>query len=353
MPLLLCPKIYQSTSMKNVLISLVDSDHGASNQIDVLTSLPYEFAVGEYNFVMRDVRGAQTRKNTESRLFHGELIVQSVKDHWAPYAEFISGNRLHSIFSFTDKSFQLENIERTALALGIKNFRHVEFSSTFDLMEFKKGTRYVAKPEGQANGKMQFLVDFKKVPIRELIDHLAVNELEELHAKGTHFSYGAAKQGNFDDKQDKCRQLDMIAEHKADLTGGFMVMELVENVAEEFRVITDGQGTPFISVKRNIVDTNAGFKQATGLTGGVPVHFPGKTLDKVSECPKEVHRLIKAMNTPLCGYDVYTTTDGKFGIFEYGIGWGISNVPHDPLVETVRQFYFEKAVALFQHLQRK
>ncbi len=338
--------------MKNILISFLDQKNmdGAHS---LFTCFPSEFQAGGFNFFSRDLVAGTRRKDIATSLFHGEIFIGAASGGYSQYVESLSGNRLTMFFTFLEKSWQLDQLQRTALSLGLKRYRFPMFSGTLHLTELDKKKRYLIKPEDQANGEMQFLMDTDKISLRNIIAALNNHDLRKIYDAGIKFSYGAAAQADMTaEEHDKKHQ-----KFFDDFTGGandFMVMEMLENVCAEYRIITNHHGDPIVVVKRNIVETNAGFKQATGITGGVPIALePGVELHKAIRCSAEVTRLIKAMNTPFCGYDLFLCKDGTFGFFEFGIGWGMNNVPYQPLIDSMREFYVDCAKRITAHISQR
>lgn len=301
----------------------------------MLDALPLAFSVGGFNFIRSEFDSKRRLKN-DDRFVETDLLLTGYASQ-SVYETALSPGFMRINFGFVDKSLQQSILQRAVGALKLKHYYQPFFSGNFDYVTFDKSKRYLVKPERFANGEMQFLYDPQTLNPLVLERYLDNKDFKGLQELGIKLSTGAY--ANTLTTEGTSGQIEsMITDLGAKGSGDFMVCELVENVVAEYRVITDHIGEPIIAVKREIVSTNAGFNQATGVTGGVPVVAREEAFEKAIPHGKEIRRLIRSMQAPLCGWDIFITADKKFGVFEFGPGWGTSNVPHDVVMQETYSF---------------
>lgn len=133
------------------------------------------------------------------------------------------------------------------------------------------------------------------------------------------------------------------------LNGGF-AQEYVPNVNKEYRVIVGGSNKPVYCIerKRTVYDELKDVKLAYGRGKDVGVHGSFKSLEEAG-LPKtvisEFNYLLKFADFSLFAFDIYTTDDGKWGIFEFSPEFGMASVPNGLIRSEARlyiQSLFEK-----------
>lgn len=111
---------------------------------------------------------------------------------------------------------------------------------------------------------------------------------------------------------------------------GYFVQSLIANVANEYRVLTNGLGVPEYFQRRTVRDKDSKFPQATG--GGALIDA-GAILDAdkfyiESGVDRDYfERLCEQLIGPISSIDIFSTRDAGWGIFEYCNQFGISGVP--------------------------
>ena len=113
---------------------------------------------------------------------------------------------------------------------------------------------------------------------------------------------------------------------------GYFVQSLVSNINAEYRVLTDKDGKPAYIQRRKVRSEDTEYPQATG-SGSVIDRTAIMTVDDFFETGF-VHRqffedLCAGVVGPVSSIDVFTTSAGGWGVFEYCNQFGVSGVPLD------------------------
>ncbi|MDD2819158.1 MAG: hypothetical protein PHN51_10265 [Candidatus Nanopelagicales bacterium] len=151
------------------------------------------------------------------------------------------------------------------------------------------------------------------------------------------------------------------------LMGDFIIEEMVENVALEFRVLTDEHGHPWHISERTTAPLGNSFgddliprKVVTGGNGPQDwIHINGKItedqidkmanrslaialfMDRATEYVNLLNyamRGISALQLPLHSVDLFITSDRKWGIFEFSCEFGKGTVDPRHLTECAKKF---------------
>lgn len=334
--------------MKNKLVCWRIMNNSFIETMKPFEGVPAYFSEGGFDFVEQSM--VTPRRATKPNSFVDAVLTLSIGNHHHAYLEYVAPGGFTGTFSYIDKTLQLGDLEKAATALKLKRFRFVDYSPYFKFVTLDPSKRYIVKPEGFSDGRMQFLFDLSKMDINHLVDYLDRKDYEGLRSQGVEFSLGAFESAQkTDDKESKTQEMfKEYAESNTD-SASFFLMEKIENVDQEFRIITDHLGEPYIAVERAVVESVAGFQQATGILGHLPKIARGDAFEKLVPHGKEVRRLIKSMVAPMTGWDLYTTKDNKFGFFEYGVGWGCHNVPHADIVQEARSYLVHCANKVMRH----
>lgn len=228
-----------------------------------------------------------------------------------------------------------------ARRLGLKNFISPRIYST-QFADKRNSTfgpeiagRVVVKPTDGARGIGQIVADMDKVTPAALMILIKSaddkeNFLSNIEALAPHVEYhighGELEEG-----------LTSLVEQ------GFFVQQQVPDVSEEFRLILDKDSTVAMSFKRKRdlkpldPERNAfEYKQATGVT-----YFREETKPcgeyALSIHREEIEMLLKELNIPLNSVDLFFTSSGKWGIFEYCPQFGTEGIDQQIMEPFLRQ----------------
>lgn len=203
-----------------------------------------------------------------------------------------------------------------------------------------KGTkRVVVKPMDGARGIGQFLVDVEHVSLRVFFNEMRMSiikpEIKDktgvekvLEAFKGYVTYHSRNE-NYEDEGIK-----ML------LTQGAVVQSVIHEVEREFRLITDYKGLVGYAQERNIVNVEHGFPQAVG-SGTVDTNDRhALAIDDILD--ESAMAMLDSITStaigPMNSIDLFLTSDGEWGIFEFCNQFGITGIPDEPLIEMHRKF---------------
>lgn len=230
-----------------------------------------------------------------------------------------------TVLTREDKStqqFKLQSIYReigSTLAIAIDTFYNPSFLQSTAMFGGNIPNYLVMKPNNGARGIGHIVVDTTKVSLGKLIESIKRDEPDVIKEKWkdkVHFADGIEKEPN--EGLNSLKDQDIIAQ------------AIIDNVHEEFRIIliNDGEIVHFQKRERH---GSPLFLQATGsvenLDGGdLDIEY----LKEYSlELYREVTDAFKKLSQhygPMLSIDLFTTTDGKWGIFEVSNQYGTNGL---------------------------
>jgi hypothetical protein len=234
------------------------------------------------------------------------------------------------VFPRETKFTQQLGMSELARKLDLKHFRHIRTfmtnaerpSSHFFGQDI--GGMIVIKPIDGARGIGQLIVNLDEILPANVAHLLTLAKdgkdafLEYVNTCAPHVEYhighGEVEEG-----------IGALAE-------GYVVQEMVRNVENEYRIILTPESEPaFICARKRDslpLDANANshdYRQATGVARFRHEMAILSTIDYPHL--NEVLVLLKELQLPLNSVDLFITTDGKWGIFEYCPQWGTQGLP--------------------------
>lgn len=204
--------------------------------------------------------------------------------------------------------------------------------------------KVVIKPQDGARGIGQFVVDTLYINLHQfnksLDKYLAGEHTPEafqvfLDGFKGHVSYYSR------DEDKPGEGLECLKEQ------GAIVQSFIPDVSAEYRVITGAAGEPVYFQKRRFRDENSAYPQATG--GGDTIDLDARCLNPLA---KDVHSNALFLNLcqnvigPLNSIDLFITSDGHWGIFEFCNQFGVTGIPAG-IAEDIHAKFMENIVASF------
>lgn len=204
--------------------------------------------------------------------------------------------------------------------------------------------KVVIKPQDGARGIGQFVVDTLYINLHQfnksLDKYLAGEHTAEafqvfLDGFKGHVSYYSR------DEDKPGEGLECLKEQ------GAIVQSFIPDVSAEYRVITGADGEPVYFQKRRFRDETSAYPQATG--GGDTIDMDARVTNPLA---KDVHSnalflyLCKHVIGPLNSIDLFITSDGHWGIFEFCNQFGVTGIPAG-IAEDIHAKFMENVVASF------
>jgi len=186
--------------------------------------------------------------------------------------------------------------------------------------------KVVIKPRDGARGIGQLLIDPAKIPFIVAVETLD-RYILTLFSKETlfdtlkkfdpDFTYSTKGENHEDEGLTVLR------------SQGYVIQNFIDNVDAEYRLITDHNCRVAYCQKRSIRNDAEGFPQATGSDTN---SIAGTDIVDITTVmsPDEfraLSTLLAEVVGPLSSIDLFTTSDGGWGIFEYCNQFGIKGVP--------------------------
>lgn len=188
--------------------------------------------------------------------------------------------------------------------------------------------KYVIKPNDGARGIGQILIDPVKIPFVVVVDAL-----------DRYVSARYTKEQFFEQlhKYDPSIKLTTAGENREDegikslSNQGWIVQSFIDNVKAEYRLITDYKSDIAYCQKRAIRKVDDTFPQATGSDTNSIAGDDVLSIDTVltSKRLAALQAMVKAVIGPLSSIDLFTTSNGGWGIFEYCNQFGIKGIPQE------------------------
>lgn len=130
--------------------------------------------------------------------------------------------------------------------------------------------------------------------------------------------------------------------------GDMCIWKFIENIAYEIRIITGADGLAGFAHKREREIENNGepegksvpFAQATGKDVRVIKSRLQDAMDPehYELFGHEINKVLKQLHRPLHSFDIFVTTDNKWGIFEYSHEFGCSAIHSNWLVPELQNY---------------
>lgn len=110
----------------------------------------------------------------------------------------------------------------------------------------------------------------------------------------------------------------------------YFIQEFGDDIHYEYRLLTDINGDICYIQKRELIETSRDFKQACGSVELVPSNILASLDEILTEEQKDILiKLSKELIGPLKSIDLFLTSQGKMGIFEWSNQFGVMGVPTD------------------------
>lgn len=114
--------------------------------------------------------------------------------------------------------------------------------------------------------------------------------------------------------------------------------EFVENVKDEFRIITGYNGMPVISILRKRIKASED-KDSHQVPSPLQDIFSPNDLEKLyPEINSELLKLFSKILFPIHSFDIFVTEDGKWGIFEFSPDFSSIDYPPGLLITEAKKF---------------
>lgn len=318
-----------------------------SNAIDQWGTLPPCFITvdGKYEVMMHD--SLKTWIEPKGITFNADLALVSTYNldpllHPMVYMndEYHPSNLI--MFRRANKTAQNCLINGTGIGMKFKKHQPVmvyDSSNTKtnnSVWGYLPDGQYVLKPSDGARGVGQLVVNLGKGGIQIATMARLYDALKKMDASDVYLNY----QKWLDEvakyephvqyfKGHGSLQEGVSALHEQSLT----IQRRVDNVAEEFRVLVNHDSTELNWFKRRLDNTvGAGvknlfdYKQATGAveTADAVQHVDESVIFDLygRTAINEIKKLCQNLKLGMNSLDVFFTTDGKWGIFEYSPQWG-------------------------------
>lgn len=202
--------------------------------------------------------------------------------------------------------------------------------------------KVVIKPADGARGIGQLLIDPAKIPMVVAIDALdryrlrkytEEQFLRELMKFDPDFTYSTASEYEINEGLESLK------------VQGYVIQSFIDNVSAEYRLLTDKDSRVAYCQRRTIRKDTEGFPQATGSDTN---SISGEDIvDIASVMEPGQHRalctLLERVVGPMSSIDLFTTSDGGWGIFEYCNQFGIKGVPME-LTERMHREFLQKLI---------
>lgn len=204
--------------------------------------------------------------------------------------------------------------------------------------------KVVIKPQDGARGIGHFVIDTKYINLHQF------NKKLDKYLEGEYTTEAFQKfLGGFEGHVSYySRDEDMVNEGLLCLkTQGGIVQSLIPNVSAEYRVITGADGKPVYYQRRKVRDVDSDYPQATG--GGDVIDVKANRDDPFTTAPeadKLFVYLCQNVIGPMNSIDLFITTDGHWGIFEYSNQFGVSGIPTE-VAERIHAEYMRTVVEKF------
>ncbi len=233
-----------------------------------------------------------------------------------------------------NKSLNSAWLNTQAKKLGLKHFRHLDTSNSTRTFIPQFGKRYIVKPELGARALGQVIFDPAVTTLSSIANCIASDEKDVVAQLLTLPGSPVYVAGDENEEHEAVRTL----------KEGAYTQEYVPNIQSEYRVIINHKAEIGYSILRertehgqlmgDTVATASGAKQSIA---DAQYCIPHEL--KVHEA--EIHQLLSQASFELYAFDFFTTTDGKWGIFEFAPQCGTAAVP-DGFIQREAMQYVEK-----------
>ena len=223
-----------------------------------------------------------------------------------------------------------ELFKRAAKDLKSKHFISVPHHRGINSFEVKANSTYLLKPNFSANG--DFMVELNKnisLYAQDKIVNLFLNEKTDLEQFKKELETNEIKHTIHSNNEKEIRNV---------FNCGYSIVEVIPNVIEEYRILTNYRGEFSCIAPRTLDHAGLNIKQATLVVRPLTdiSYKADHYLDKA--IASEVSKLIAHLKMPLHSFDLFITQDGKFGFFEASNEFGLSNAPNGWLHEQSMKF---------------
>lgn len=203
---------------------------------------------------------------------------------------------------------------------GFVSLRTMDINDRKAISIFHK-CRVVAKSPNGARSMGMIVIDFNKIgyvkamtKLKGIIEAAHDRDEEAMLKVANHPAFEIIKGTQNHDKE----YLQYIAEIN-------MIQEVVEDVIEEYRILTNHHGEIIWAQPRE--RKGNGFLTASGADGSVDIIYsPGPFMENNPLIYKQLTDLIKTCRLNMNSLDLFINKDGNWGLFEFSNQWGIAGV---------------------------
>ena len=196
------------------------------------------------------------------------------------------------------------------------------------------GIKVVIKPIHGARGIGQFVIDTSKVPFKTIHDVISDFIKGKLETEGLFKKLEPWKDYYIYSKGTEKYEHEGLNLLKS----GYMVQEYIDGVNAEYRLITDYKGEVAYCQKRSIVEKSSGYPQAIGSEITTTERNDIIDFSEIASKYKYIPDFIKETIGPMNSVDLFTTKDGKWGIFEHCNQFGMSGIPNEVAFKLHKDF---------------
>lgn len=258
----------------------------------------------------------------------------------------VSHNLFHTRVDFVrqKKSIQTAIFNTYAQKLKLKNYRHLNAWDNLTKATVAKDSLFIARPENAARGIGQLICDSNEITPYGVMALLkgdtnkSCNEAEH-HADFLKELKERAPSAVYSSERERS-----VGEGFHQLITSPCISEYVLNVNHEWRLITgaDGKVCYIIKRERKVTGEIKGIQTAIGCGNRESLQNVGYCLFDTGELNSsiisEITKMLEALHAPLQSFDLYTTTDHKWGFFETSPEFGREAVPSQMAQEEGKKF---------------
>lgn len=259
-----------------------------------------------------DTRYVISTTGSADTTFHDVLVRAMVSER--PIEPFKMGKDVmgkpYAIFNRMNKHSQQLVLDRYAKIANVSNYRHIDTIRQKEFNSIRLGAvDLIIKPDNGARSVGQIIITYAMgAPhgIYELVISSA-GEQEFIDALNNNYPNVVYLKGD--------------ARYEGEgyhlLKQGMICQERVMKIADEFRIITDESGMDCISIKRRreVVDSET---PDYAIPSKIPSAIDYSALeDSYPKVQAELRKLLRALRMPFHSLDVFVTSAGQWGVFEF------------------------------------
>ena len=239
-------------------------------------------------------------------------------------------------FALPAKSRQNAYLNAIAKKVGAANYRSLAVYDRTSYKQISKPGLYIVKPELGARAIGQIVFEYPEVTpsaIEQLIlgNHTLDGFLDQLKKRNLKAQYHSPRDHSKDEGYAILREARLYSEY-------------LTNVSNEYRLTTGADSSAMYCTPRYIKtvsdsDQAITVKQATVIGDGSlgPTYrFQSISIDQPTR--DEINSVLNEAQLPLHSIDLFFTSDGKWGIFEYSTSFCCIKIPSDYVAGEIKEF---------------